>query len=342
MYVGAVPTTGDFKILDSITTSSSTTFNLRQGGVAVYPQSANHCLVVLNGVLQTAGSSFNIVNDTIVFASSLSSSDVINQILVLGNVNDIGVPSDDTVSTAKIQANAVTAAKFNADVISGQTELAAEPADTDEFLVSDAGVLKRIDYSHIKGGATHVLLNDTYVSSATTSITWDSSLITDTYEQYILTGSGIQMRDNANGNLNLNYSQDNGSNYENTSGDYLKAIYVNQTSQSNNTMISRNGDDTAVPLTGPAYDFGGGVAYGGGNFVARMYNLRNLDTGSGMRRHCTFTSSYQDRSSADGVTVFVNGTVIFKGFNGEVNNIKLSVSNSNAISEGEFRLYGVA
>ena len=55
MYVGAVPTTGDFKLLDSITTSSATTFNLRQGGVAVYPQSANHCLVVLNGVLQTAG-----------------------------------------------------------------------------------------------------------------------------------------------------------------------------------------------------------------------------------------------------------------------------------------------
>jgi len=113
-YVGAVPTTGDFKVLDSITTSSATTFNLRQGGVAVYPQSANHCLVVLNGVLQTAGSSFNIVNDTIVFASSLASSDVINQILVLGNVNDIGVPSDDTVSTAKLQSSAVTDAKISA------------------------------------------------------------------------------------------------------------------------------------------------------------------------------------------------------------------------------------
>jgi len=111
-YVGATPTTGDFKLLDSITTSSTTTFNLRQGGVAVYPQSANHCLVVLNGVLQTAGSSFNIVNDTIVFASSLSSSDVINQILVLGNVNDIGTPSDDTVSQAKIQNEAINEAKM--------------------------------------------------------------------------------------------------------------------------------------------------------------------------------------------------------------------------------------
>jgi len=73
MYVGAVPTTGDFKVLDSITTSSATTFNLRQGGVAVYPQSSAHVLCVLNGVLQTGGSSFNIVNDTIVFASSLAS-----------------------------------------------------------------------------------------------------------------------------------------------------------------------------------------------------------------------------------------------------------------------------
>ena len=187
MYVGAIPTTGDFKVLDSITTSSATTFNLRQGGVAVYPQSANHCLVVLNGVLQTAGSSFNIVNDTVVFASSLSSSDVINQILVLGNVNDIGVPSDDTVSTAKIQVNAVTAAKFNADVISGQTELAAEPADTDEFLVSDAGVIKRIDYSHIKGGGGLVYVGGTVSSSNVSEVAIDN-VFTSTYKNYKIIG----------------------------------------------------------------------------------------------------------------------------------------------------------
>ena len=111
-YVGATPTTGDFKKLDSITTSSATTFNLRQNSVAVYPQSANHCIVSLNGVIQAPVDAFTIVNDTIVFASSLASSDVINFILVLGNVNDIGTPSDDTVSTAKLQANAVTTAKI--------------------------------------------------------------------------------------------------------------------------------------------------------------------------------------------------------------------------------------
>ena len=111
-YVGATPTTGDFKKLDAITASATATYNLRQGGVAVYPQSSSHCLVVLNGILQTGGTSFNIVNDTIVFAEALTSSDVINQILVLGNVNDIGVPSDDTVSQAKIQSEVINEAKM--------------------------------------------------------------------------------------------------------------------------------------------------------------------------------------------------------------------------------------
>ena len=59
---------------------------------------------------------------------------------------------DGSIDTAHIDALQVTGAKLNTDVISAQTELAAEPADTDEFMVSDAGVLKRIDYSLIKGG----------------------------------------------------------------------------------------------------------------------------------------------------------------------------------------------
>lgn len=64
---------------------------------------------------------------------------------------DVGATvADDAVATAKIADDAVTAAKLNNDIISGQTALTAEPADTDEFLVSDAGTIKRIDYSLIK------------------------------------------------------------------------------------------------------------------------------------------------------------------------------------------------
>ena len=43
-----------------------------------------------------------------------------------------------------------TYAGFSVSDITGATELAATPADTDELIISDAGTLKRIDYSYIK------------------------------------------------------------------------------------------------------------------------------------------------------------------------------------------------
>ena len=46
-----------------------------------------------------------------------------------------------------IAANAVEGSMLNNNVISGQTELASGLALTDELLVSDAGVLKRMDVS---------------------------------------------------------------------------------------------------------------------------------------------------------------------------------------------------
>ena len=47
---------------------------------------------------------------------------------------------------------AVVASDLDPAVITGQTALAVAPADTDEFLISDAGVLKRIDASLVGGG----------------------------------------------------------------------------------------------------------------------------------------------------------------------------------------------
>ena len=49
-------------------------------------------------------------------------------------------------------AAAITASDLDPAVITGQPALATSPADTDEFLISDAGVLKRLDASLIGGG----------------------------------------------------------------------------------------------------------------------------------------------------------------------------------------------
>ena len=104
MYIGRQPLVGNFVKLDTITTSATTTFNLTNGGVAYFPQSANNCLVSLNGILQAPTDSYTISGSTIVFSSALTTSDVIDFIIVLGDVLNIGTPSDNTVSLAKLTA----------------------------------------------------------------------------------------------------------------------------------------------------------------------------------------------------------------------------------------------
>jgi len=161
-YIGKTPTIGNFQVCDAISVvNGQAAYTMQVSSVNVIPESANHMLVSLNGILQKPGSSYTVSGSTITFASNLVTGDVIDFIQILGNVLDLGVPSDATV----------TAAKLNNDIISGSTELASEPADTDEFLVSDDGVLKRIDYSLIKGGGTHVEIATADYSSAVSSFT---------------------------------------------------------------------------------------------------------------------------------------------------------------------------
>jgi len=143
-YIGNKPEVGNFRKCDAITTSATATYNLLVGGVAVNPNQ-NQVITSLNGVIQSSGDSYTIANSQITFASALTSSDVIDFILILGDTLDVGVPSDDTVDASKITAN----------VITGQTALGATPADTDELLISDAGTLKRVDYSHLKSSVVN-------------------------------------------------------------------------------------------------------------------------------------------------------------------------------------------
>ena len=103
-YIGKTPTVGNFVKLDAISTSSTNSYDLLNGGVAFIPESANHMIVSLNGVIQAPSTAFSVSGSTITFLPSsgtLSSSDTIDFILVLGNVLDIGTPSDSTVTNAK-------------------------------------------------------------------------------------------------------------------------------------------------------------------------------------------------------------------------------------------------
>ncbi len=62
--------------------------------------------------------------------------------------------SKTTIPTGGIADDAISEEHIDATVITGSTALAATPADTDELLISDAGTIKRIDYSYIKSANT--------------------------------------------------------------------------------------------------------------------------------------------------------------------------------------------
>ena len=108
-YIGKQPVVGNFVKLDAITTSATATYNLLNGGVAYFPQTANNCIVSLNGVIQSPTSAYTISGSTIVFSDALTSSDTIDFILVLGDVLNIGTPSDATVTNAKLALTAGSA-----------------------------------------------------------------------------------------------------------------------------------------------------------------------------------------------------------------------------------------
>ena len=100
-YIGKIPATGAFQKCDALSASGTADYTLQVGSVNVVPESVNHMIVSLNGVIQAPTSAFTVAGSVLSFASSLTSSDSIDFVLLLGNVLDIGTPSDATVTYAK-------------------------------------------------------------------------------------------------------------------------------------------------------------------------------------------------------------------------------------------------
>ena len=138
-YVGTpIDTTNQFQSLVGKRFSgnaSTTAFTLD-----VAPSSTLDIEVFVENVRQDPNSAYSLSGTTLTFAAAPPSGT--NNIYVVHQAKAVG-----TISPA---AGTVNADSFDNTVISGHTALGATPADTDEFLVSDAGTIKRVDYSYIK------------------------------------------------------------------------------------------------------------------------------------------------------------------------------------------------
>ena len=87
-------------------------------------------------------------------------------------------PTDVPLTAGDITDGTISNSKLAQDIISAETALTSEPADTDEFILSDAGTLKRIDYSLIKGGGQWEFISELTGSSSTSALDF-TTLSTD-------------------------------------------------------------------------------------------------------------------------------------------------------------------
>ena len=105
----------------------------------------NEIALFVNNVRQQPGSgkAYTATGTALTLSAATASTDTMYCVF-LGRALQTVVPA----------TNSITAAMVGNDLISGKDALAATPADTDELLISDAGTLKRIDFSHLKTGIT--------------------------------------------------------------------------------------------------------------------------------------------------------------------------------------------
>ena len=105
-YVGKAPSTGRYSILDDIsssfTGSTAGPFNLTVNGTAISPGNEANCIISISGVVQDP-SAFTITGSQITFSSNPASSDTFFG-TVLGDVFDIGTPTDSTVSASSLSS----------------------------------------------------------------------------------------------------------------------------------------------------------------------------------------------------------------------------------------------
>jgi len=133
----------------------------------------NDIRLVVNNVVQEPGSgkAYTASGTTLTLSAALVNGTDEMYCVFLGRALQTVNPPNASVGSAQIADS----------LISGKTALGATPADTDELLISDAGTLKKVDYSHLKSSNTPAFV--VYLSgdqnnshNAWTKVSWNSEL----------------------------------------------------------------------------------------------------------------------------------------------------------------------
>ena len=213
-YIGKTPVIGNFVKLDAISVVNGQAAYTMQNGGANFTEysNVNQFLVSLNGILQSPTTSFTVSGSTITFASNLVTGDVIDHIIVLGNTLDVGVPSDNTVSLAKLTA---TGTKDATTFLRGDNTFAAAGGG-----ITEADMF-RLTASQSGGTNADITTNLERVDDATfskigTGMSLSSGIYTfpSTGLYEVTCSAMILSSSDTNSYLLVNVSSDSGSSYD--------------------------------------------------------------------------------------------------------------------------------
>jgi len=352
-YIGKSPQVGNYVKLDAISTSSTNTYNLTKDSVAFTPESALHMLVSLNGVIQAPLTSFSVSGSTITFLPSsgtLSSSDTIDFILVLGNVLDIGTPSDSTVTNAKTNFVSTSSSAGlqikgdgSTDGTTGTLQLncsnnnhgikLASPAHThgqnytltfpttapsaDKFLKTDGSG----NLSFADAGGMNLILSSTLTSSFG-NIDISSTYINSTYDEYFLT-------------FNLNPDEDNKNLLLQVfvGGSVLGgSVYANEALHIGGTTGQLNSNTATVARFNSK-----GIGFEDGEGISGQLLFQNVNDTDHPFGYSGFVNYYD--TNGNHVLDAVGGGLIPANRASVVNGLRFYMSGGQ--STGDFKLYGL-
>jgi len=363
-YIGKEPQIGAYSMLDNLTASATASYSLTLDSVAFVPESANHLIVSLNGVIQKAGSSFTVSGSTLTFSSTLASSDSIDFVLALGSVLDIGTPSDATVTKAKtnfvssgtgytgtgldIKGNGVANGRLGLLCSAGSHGVALESPDhssaqsytiqlpsnsptVDKVIKvtsltgSGATAIAHTQFSDAGGGQwTHIL---TSTASNSSSIDFSSTYITTTYLDYMFVFSGIKAGTD-NYYPRLLFSTDNGSSYL---SDYRNAR-LGFRDDSSAYSIGQAASGGLYICNSRALGSSTGEAFNG---VATVFDPLKQSGTTDSYTYMTSHTSYLDNDGRVCVSATGNSNKITTA----VNNIRFNLNSGN-LATGKVSLYG--
>lgn len=173
-YIGQSPSIGEFRKLDDISgqfNDSNTTFALTVNSSSVVPGSEQALLISIDGVLQEPGTAYFLSGTNLVFTAAPNTSSTFFGIQ-LGSVGQVGVPTDGTVTSAKLAANAVTLAKIATNAV--DTGQLVNGAVTSAKIVNGAVTGDKLDVDAV---TTTKILNGAVTTAKIASVSGTGNVV---------------------------------------------------------------------------------------------------------------------------------------------------------------------